>query len=121
MGTTGPVTQPLTEPLSLDVSLQAGASFSETLPGEHTAFIHLAEGSLELPGRNGTCETVNADELAVLGHGERVTLTGGVQDSRFLLIAGKPLREPVSRHGPFVMNTQDELRQAFSDYQAGKF
>ena len=120
-GTMGPVTQPLTDPLYLDVSLRAGATFDETLAAGHTAFVHVAEGSLELPGKDGSQETLRADELAVLDHGEQVTVRGGESGGRFLLIAGKPLNEPVARHGPFVMNTQDELRQAFADYQAGRF
>jgi hypothetical protein len=61
------------------------------------------------------------DQLAVLGGGERVIVQTGAQAGRFLLIAGKPLDEPIARAGPFVMNTEAELRQAFSDYQSGKF
>jgi len=61
------------------------------------------------------------DQLAVLGKGDEVSLLAGAEESRFLLIAGKPLNEPVARAGPFVMNTEAELRQAFIDYQSGNF
>ena len=120
-GTTGPVTQPLTEPLYLDVSLAPGARFEESLIRGHNAFVHVIEGHVSLPGDDDTRVQLSGDQLAVLTQGENVEVTGGDVQSRFLLIAGKPLNENVARQGPFVMNTQDELRQAFSDYQAGRF
>jgi redox-sensitive bicupin YhaK (pirin superfamily) len=64
---------------------------------------------------------IGRDQLALLGDGERVELVAGDAETRLLLIAGKPLNEPIARAGPFVMNTPDEIRQAFSDYQSGKF
>jgi hypothetical protein len=120
-GTSGPVSQPLTDPLYLDVSLEAGAGFNETLAQGHNAFVYVIAGDLVAPAADGSDSEIGADQLAVLGKGEGIRLRGGSQACRFLLIAGKPLNEPVARHGPFVMNTQDELRQAFSDYQSGKF
>ena len=120
-GTTGPVSQPLTEPLYLDVSLEAGASFEETLASGHNAFVYLITGDISLAGTDGSPIALGADQLAVLGQGDRVAIQGGEQASRFLLIAGKPLNEPVARAGPFVMNNEAELRQAFSDYQRGDF
>ena len=65
--------------------------------------------------------TINAQELAVLGDGAQVKLGGRAPRTRAILVAGRPLREPVARYGPFVMNTREELQQAFADYQAGKF
>jgi redox-sensitive bicupin YhaK (pirin superfamily) len=66
---------------------------------------------------------VNAGELAVLGQGTGVRLTGEAKgsESRGLLVAGRPLHEPVARYGPFVMNTREQLMQAVEDYQKGKF
>ena len=59
--------------------------------------------------------------LAVLGGGERLALRAGIEGVRAILVAGKPIREPVARHGPFVMNTREELMQAFVDFQQGRF
>jgi hypothetical protein len=119
-GTAGPVTQPLTEPLYFDVTLQPGARFEETLPDRHSAFIQVVEGEIAIIADDRS-STLRHDQLAVLGGGERVVVQAGAEAGRFLLIAGKPLNEPIVRAGPFVMNTEAELRQAFSDYQSGKF
>jgi redox-sensitive bicupin YhaK (pirin superfamily) len=115
-GTQGPISQPLTEPLYLDVTLDADTEFSEILPELHNAFIYVVKGSLALE------ETRLAlDQLAVLGKGDQVNLRSEQQGVRFLLIAGKPLGETVARSGPFVMNTQAEVKQAFIDYHSGQF
>jgi redox-sensitive bicupin YhaK (pirin superfamily) len=119
-GTAGPVAQPLTEPLYLDVALQPGARFEETLPNLHTAFIQVIEGEIAIIA-DAQSNTVRRDQLAVLGGGDRVIVQADAQPGRFLLVAGKPLKEPIARAGPFVMNTETELRQAFSDYQSGRF
>jgi len=116
LGTEGPVKQPLTNPLYLDVSLDADTDFSETLPESHNAFVYAVKGSLALGS-----DRLARDQLAVLGKGDQVNLRSEQTGARFLLIAGKPLGEPVARGGPFVMNTDAEVRQAFSDYQAGRF
>ena len=120
-GTTGPVTQPLTEPLYLDVSLDASTDFEEPLPLNHNAFVYVIQGSVELESEQGGSALVTRDQLAILGQGSSVSLQSQDQQARFLLIAGKPLGEPVVRGGPFVMNTQIELEQAFRDYQTGNF
>ena len=120
-GTTGPVSQPLTDPVYLDVSLQPGTEFNENLVADHNAFVYVINGELALESADGNELILVRDQLAVLGKGDLVTLKGGDQESRFLLVAGKPLNEPVARHGPFVMNTETELRQAFVDYQQGNF
>lgn len=120
-GTIGPVTQPLTDPLYLDVTLEPETVFSETLEASHNAFVYVISGELKLAGEDGAALSLGRDQLAVLGPGDEVSFAGGDQGSRFLLVAGKPLHEPVARGGPFVMNTADEVRQAFSDYQRGDF
>jgi redox-sensitive bicupin YhaK (pirin superfamily) len=120
-GTSGPVSQPLTDPLYLDVTLQADTEFNENLAADHNAFVYVINGEVALEDIEGDQLTLARDQLAVLGKGDTVTLKGGDQESRFLLVAGKPLNEPVARGGPFVMNTEAEVRQAFSDYRNGNF
>lgn len=119
-GVVGPVAQPATDPTYLDVHLGAGARFEHALPTGHSAFIYVYEGGVRV-GDGGSAATVNAHELAVLGEGERVLVEGRAADTRLILVAGRPLREPVARYGPFVMNTREEIMQAFADYQAGRF
>ncbi|MCP4980823.1 MAG: pirin family protein [Gammaproteobacteria bacterium] len=120
-GTVGPVSQPLTDPLYLDVSLQAGVEFNENFAADHNAFVYVINGTVMLEDVDGVKLNLECDQLAVLGRGDSLTLRTGDQTSRMLLVAGKPLNEPVARGGPFVMNTDEEVRQAFSDYQRGNF
>ena len=120
-GTAGPVSQPLTEPLYLDVSLEANTTFSEIVPKHHNAFVYVIEGSITLESEQGEEISVMRDQLAVLTEGATIELESTQQAARFLLIAGKPLGEPIARSGPFVMNSQAELKQAFRDYQNGEF
>ena len=119
-GVTGPVRQPATDPTYLDVRIDAGAEFTLPLPAGHSAFIYVYEGSASV-GVGREAATINAQELAVLGDGGGIRLEGRAPRSRAILVAGRPLREPVARYGPFVMNTREEIMQAFSDYQSGKF
>ena len=120
-GTRGPVRQPLTDPLYLDVTLQPETGFSEPVSDSHNAFVYAISGELSLTAENGETLLLGRDQLAVLGAGNSLQLRAGDSTARFLLVAGKPLEEPVVRGGPFVMNTRAELMQAFEDYQSGKF
>lgn len=120
-GTRGPVEQPLTEPLYLDVELPPDTLFSETLPADHNAFAYVIGGTLDAEDFAEKASQFGRDELAVLSHGEQVKLRAGPEGARFLLVAGRPLNEPVARGGPFVMNTKAEIRQAFEDYDSGRF
>jgi len=120
-GTRGPVVQALTQPLYLDITLDAGANFEETLDADHNAFIYGIEGETVLPDKNVQSIKIGKDRLAILSQGESIKVHSADQGSRFLLIAGKPLNQPVARGGPFVMNTQNEIQQAFADYRAGNF
>lgn len=115
----GPIVQPATEPLYLDIELAAGSRWSYPLPDGHNVFAYVFEGSAVL-GDGEAAQPVAKHELAVLVAG-RLPLSAGAQGARLILVAGRPLREPVARHGPFVMNTREELMQAFVDYQEGKF
>jgi redox-sensitive bicupin YhaK (pirin superfamily) len=117
-GTEGPAVSAAQEELGillLDVRLQPGASLDEPLPGGHNAFVAAYEGQLE--GKEG--ELV-APAIGVLSRGDVLRLQAGPEGASFLLAAAAPIGEPIARHGPFVMNTQDELRAAFSDFQSGR-
>ncbi len=120
-GTRGPVAQPLTEPLYLDIELPANAAFSETLPHDHNAFIYVIEGEVVMHDMDDSEQRVGRDSLAVLSHGNEVTVATRDQAARVLLVAGRPLNEPVARGGPFVMNTKAQIREAYEDYEAGRF
>ena len=115
------MSQPLTDPLYLDVTLAAGAGFGENLDPGHNAFVYVISGELQIAGDHDAARRLRRDQLGVLGEGASFAAKAGEQQARFLLVAGKPLNEPVARGGPFVMNTADEVRQAFADYQQGNF
>jgi hypothetical protein len=116
----GPVVQPATDPTYLDIELHSEARFEHLLPPGHAAFVYVFEGELTV-GSGATTARLPQHTLAVLGEGAQVTLHSGALAARAILVAGRPLREPVARYGPFVMNTQEQLRQAFADYQNGRF
>jgi len=120
-GTSGPVSQPLTDPLYVDVSMQPDSAFEEEIAADHNAFIYVIDGEVMLEDTNATQLSLGRDQLAVLEQGDSIALRSGNRKTRFLLVSGKPLNEPVARGGPFVMNTETEIRQAFSDYQRGYF
>lgn len=114
----GPVDGIATEPLYLDVSLPTGAVFETVLPDGHTAFIYVFEGQAQLGRRQ---DVAVRGDLAVLGIGTVARVAADVAPARFILVAARPLNEPVARYGPFVMNTRAEIEQAVADYSAGRF
>ena len=81
----------------------------------------MIDGTVTLETAAGESAIVSRDQLAILSEGNSVSLRGQDEGARFLLIAGKPIGEPIARGGPFVMNTQAEVKQAFKDYQSGQF
>jgi hypothetical protein len=122
LGTAGPVTGVSTQPQYLDVTLGSGATLAEPLALSHNAFLYVFEGAVEVRSDQGDGDAkVDAGNLAVLGSGERVLIAGTGANNRFLLIAGKQLKEPVARAGPFVMNTRQEVMDAFQDFREGRF
>ena len=115
--TEGPVNGIVTQPLYLDIALAPGTAIEVPVPSGHNAFAYVFEG----PGVALGAEPLGRGELAVLSDGDTVSLAAGEADARVLLVAGKPLREPVARYGPFVMNTRQEIIQAVEDFNAGRF
>lgn len=115
-GVRGPVSEIAADPTYLDVKLAAGTRFAQSIPAGHTAFAYLFEGETDFAGK-----TLEATRLLVFGDGNQVEVTAGMQGSRFLLVSGKPLGEPIARYGPFVMNTQEEIQQALQDLRNGTF
>jgi len=133
----GPVQEIVTDPEYLDVSLPAGKSFAHAVKPGYTIFAYIVEGAGYFdPGRNPfSRETVGENyfdlqpscvckegSLALYEPtGDAVLVTTGKKSVRFLLVSGKPLKEPVAWYGPIVMNTQEELKTAFAEFQAGTF
>jgi len=116
-GTEGPVKNHFVKPTYLDVQLKAGDTFEQDLATRDNAFIYQVDGDIRVGHEQ---KQVGERTLAVLGEGDQISVTASA-DSRFLLIAGQPLEEPVARGGPFVMNTQAEVLQAFKDFRNNQF
>jgi hypothetical protein len=116
-GHTGPVQGIDVAPLFVDYTLQPGARVVQPVPPGHTAFVFVTDGTVRL---GASRREVPKGNLAVLTGGDVAALEGEGAGGRALLIAGRPLGEPVSRWGPFVMNTDAEIQQAISDYRSGK-
>ena len=117
-GVAGAVHRPDTEPLYLDIHLDAGATFEQPLPAAHNAFIVVYRGELSVADA-----VLRRAHLAVLANTQGsngVRLQAGPQGANAILVAGRPLAEPIAQYGPFVMNTQQELAQAVQEFQAGR-
>ena len=115
-GLAGAVQRPDTEPLFLDLHLPAGSRFAQALPAGHNAFLYVYRGNVTVAG------TAVADRhMAILANDGDGVLLQADGPGRVLLVAGRPLHEPIAQYGPFVMNTAEQIHQAVRDYQAGKF
>ncbi len=119
-GTTGPVRNIPVKPRYFDIELPAHARIEEPLDVNASSFIYVYEGTAEVLAGART-DTLDQATLGLLDNGDGVIIRGRASLSRLLLVSGIPLHEPVVRGGPFVMNTREQLMQAFLDYQSGKF
>lgn len=114
-GVAGAVTRAATMPLYLDLHLPAGACFEQALPAEHNAFVFVYRGSATLGGTG-----VPAGNMAILNNAGDGIIIAANEPARAILVAGRPLGEPIAQYGPFVMNTQAEIQQTLADYRDGR-
>lgn len=112
----GPIVGLSTEPQFWDVSLPPAVRFEQALPVGHSSFVYVFEGSLEVPGVRSA---LRSREGGVFGAGEALQLLAGAEGARCLVLAARPIGEPMVQYGPFVMTTREEIEQAIRDYQQG--
>ena len=117
-GTTGIVRNDHVHPTYLDVTLPAGTSFEQSVPADDNAFLFVIDGEMAVGEQ---VSTLARRTLGILSPGARIAVSAGQGGARFLLVSAQPLGEPVARGGPFVMNTKEEIMQAFNDYQHNRF
>jgi redox-sensitive bicupin YhaK (pirin superfamily) len=117
-GTVGVVKNEYVNPTYMDISLPAGSAFEQAVGADDNTFLFVIEGELEVGGQGAS---LGRRVLGILDKGGVVRVTAPSQNTRFLLVSGQPLNEPVARGGPFVMNTKDEIMQAFDDYKHNRF
>ncbi|MDO8958747.1 MAG: pirin family protein [Rhodocyclaceae bacterium] len=116
-GVTGAVTRAATAPLYLDLHLPAGTRLSQSLPATHNAFIYVYRGAVSVAG-----QSIPAQRMAILANDAEAdgVVIEAAEEAKVLLIAGQPLNEPIAQHGPFVMNTVQEINQAIDDFRSGR-
>jgi len=112
--TSGPVQGGSTDPVYWDIELSAGKTLSQKIQ-DKTVYIYPFEGSVEIADR-----VLKTHQGGVLGSGDTVEVKAGADGARFLVLAGRPIGEPIVQYGPFVMNTRTEIEQAIRDYQSGE-
>ena len=114
----GPVKGHNVEPIYFDVELEKDKEFNFVLPSTHNSFVYLIEGEIKIGDKNH--KKVKNSTLILLTMGNKLKVKGIIK-SKFLLISGKPIGEPIARSGPFVMNTKEEILKAVDDYHSGNF
>jgi redox-sensitive bicupin YhaK (pirin superfamily) len=120
--TTGPVKDIVADPLYLDITLTKHCSFSQPIQIEHNAFAFIFEGEAIVDfSTKRESQSILNPALIVFGKGDLIEIKTEEKQTRFLLITGKPIKEPMVRYGPFVMNTREEIIQAYRDYENGTF
>ena len=117
-GTTGVVKNELVHPTYLDVTLPAGQMFNQDVDATDNAFLFVGDGELKVGERR---QVLGRRMLGILGEGSQISVTADAGPARFLLVSAQPINEPVARGGPFVMNTKEEIMQAFDDYKHNRF
>jgi len=116
-GVAGAVTREATAPLYLDLHLPAGTRFEQALPAGHNALVHVYRGEVRIGGT-----TLPANRMAILANDAEAdgVVIEAAGEAKALLIAGRPLHEPIAQYGPFVMNTDQEIYQALNDFRDGR-
>ncbi|MFW9920444.1 MAG: pirin family protein [Candidatus Thorarchaeota archaeon] len=118
-GTAGPVQDVVIEPQYLDVKISPNGDFTHMIQSGHTAFAFIFEGSGTFSSEEA--KTISAETLVLFSNGETIKVTASDEGVRFLLVSGRPLKEPIAWRGPIVMNTDEELQLAFTEYRQGTF
>jgi redox-sensitive bicupin YhaK (pirin superfamily) len=117
-GVAGAIQREVTEPLYLDLQLEPGATFAQPLPSGFNAFVYVYRGEISVGG-----QAVRRQRMAILANtpdADGVVLSAGGEAAKAILIAGRPLGEPIAQYGPFVMNTNEQIFQAVEDFRAGR-
>ena len=114
----GPVSKHNVEPIYFDIELKGGKEFNFELSSTHNSFIYLVEGSIKIGDQADA--SIQNSKLIILNKENNLKVLG-LKNSKFLLISGKPIGEPIVRGGPFVMNTQAEIKEAIQDFHNGTF
>ena len=115
----GPIQGISAEVVFLDVRLPAGGYFEQALVTDHNAFVYPYEGKVMI-GALEHQRLLTSQSAGVLSSGDRIEIRAEDQGAAFLLLAGRPLKEPIVQYGPFVMNTREEIEQAIADYKNGQ-
>lgn len=117
-GTTGPVKNTFVSPLFMDVTLQAGKGFEQEINAKDNTLIYVIDGEIGIGSKE---KVLSTKDLGILDEGDKIMVSSLTDQARFIVISAGPLNETIARGGPFVMNTEAEVHQAFADYRSGNF